>query len=245
MTAISNDKVSSMKPIWMVAIFAAIAAALIGGIALTQWGEIPLLTMFSPAGAGGSVTMPQPMAKAATDALRAVPTLTPFMPQTYTPTLPPSPTPTETPSPTPTAIPTVTPSPTPTATPTSGPKSIIVDLSDQRLYAYAGSQLAFSFVASTGQDNSTLTGTFTILDKEPDAWSDPWGFWMPDWMGIYYVGGDLEDGIHALPVLTNGTSLWGDALGTPVSYGCVVLDPADASQLFAWAEVGTPVLIRP
>lgn len=68
---------------------------------------------------------------------------------------------------------------------------------------------------------------------------------MPDWMGIYYVGSDLENGIHYLPVLPDGKQLWEDALGTLVSYGCVVLKTADAQRLFAWAEVDPAVRIRP
>ena len=49
--------------------------------------------------------------------------------------------------------------------------------------------------------------------------------------------------IHALPIL-NGTTLWGGLLGSPVSYGCVVLDTANAEALFNWADIGTPVEIH-
>ncbi len=66
---------------------------------------------------------------------------------------------------------------------------------------------------------------------------------MPDWMGVYWVG-TLENGIHALPLLPGGGRLWGDALGTPVSYGCVVLGVKDAALLFNWAQIGTTVEIR-
>lgn len=173
--------------------------------------------------------------------LTVSPSLTPFQAQTYTPT----PSPTLTPTVTPTD--TLTPSPTPTRvppTPTSGPKSIVVDISDQRVYAYEGSKLVFQYTASTGSGGSTLTGNFSILDKDPDAYSDPYGFWMPDWMGIYYVGSDLENGFHSLPVLNNGQTLWGSLIGTPITYGCVVLEPKDMQALFKWAEIGTPVTIR-
>jgi lipoprotein-anchoring transpeptidase ErfK/SrfK len=127
---------------------------------------------------------------------------------------------------------------------TGGAKRIVVDLSDQRLYAYQGDQQVFTFVASTGRNNGTRTGSFRILDKEANAWSAPWGFWMPYWLGIYYVGYDLENGIHSLPVLPGGKQIWGDSLGIPVSYGCVVLGPEDSKKLFNWVDVGTPVEIR-
>jgi LysM repeat protein len=126
---------------------------------------------------------------------------------------------------------------------TSG-KSIVVDLSEQHLYAYEGENQVFDFTVSTGRNNSTRVGNFRILDKISKAWSDPWGFWMPDWMGVYYVGYDLENGFHALPVTYNGKELWGDQLGTPISYGCIVLGPDDMSRLFDWTEIGTAVEIR-
>lgn len=130
------------------------------------------------------------------------------------------------------------------AAPDSAGKSILVDISDQRVYSYESGKLVFNFQASTGRNNSTRIGSFSILDKDPKAWSYPWGFWMPYWMGIYYVGYDLENGFHSLPVLANGETLWGSQIGTPGSYGCIVLQPEDMKQLYQWAGVGTAVEIR-
>jgi lipoprotein-anchoring transpeptidase ErfK/SrfK len=59
------------------------------------------------------------------------------------------------------------------------------------------------------------------------------------------VGPDMENGIHAQPVMASRKTLWADSLGKPTSYGCVVLITADAKQLFNWAEIGTTVEIRP
>jgi LysM repeat protein len=123
-------------------------------------------------------------------------------------------------------------------------KSILVVISKQHMYAYEGKKLVFSFGVSTGRNGSTYAGTFSILDKIPNAWSAPWGFWMPYWMGIYYVGSNLENGFHSLPVLTNGKEIWGDEIGVPITYGCVVLDPSNMKRLFNWADIGTPVIIR-
>ena len=184
---------------------------------------------------------------------------------TSTPTVTETPQPTETPLPTDTLPPTPSDTPKPPATSTLPPapsltavpvannspvlpplaaneKRIIVYISQQHLYAYQGDTLVYSFVASTGASNSTRIGTFSILDKMPNAWSDPWGFWMPDWMGIYWIG-YTENGIHALPVLTNGNVIWGNGLGTPISHGCVVLSTEDARLLFRWADIGTQVQI--
>lgn len=128
--------------------------------------------------------------------------------------------------------------------PADGEKSIVINISEQRLYAYQGGTLVFQFIVSTGANNGTRTGTFSILDKLPKAYDADWNFWMPDWMGIYYAG-TYEDGIHTLPILTDGQRIWGDSLGTPVTYGCVVLGISESHLLYDWAEVGTPVQINP
>ena len=125
----------------------------------------------------------------------------------------------------------------------SGSKLILVDISEQHMYVYDGDTLVYSFVASTGRNNYTKVGTFAVQSKIPNAYGSTWDIWMPDWLGIYYAGGS-ENGIHALPILPNGATLWSGYLGTPISYGCVVLDTYDAELLYNWAEIGTPVKIQ-
>jgi LysM repeat protein len=127
--------------------------------------------------------------------------------------------------------------------PSGGEKYILVDISEQHLYAYEGNALVYSFVASTGMKNATRVGVFQVQDKIPNAYGANWNIWMPNWMGIYYSG-SLENGIHALPILPGGARLWAGYLGTPISYGCVVLGVQEAQQLYDWAEVGTTVEIR-
>jgi len=125
----------------------------------------------------------------------------------------------------------------------SGAKYILVDLSEQHMYVYEGDSLIYSFVASTGLNNATATGNFAVQSKIPNAYGSTWNIWMPYWLGIYWAGG-LENGIHALPILPNGATLWEGFLGRPISYGCVVLGSYEASLLYDWAEIGTPVEIR-
>jgi len=125
----------------------------------------------------------------------------------------------------------------------SGSKYILVDISEQHMYVYEADQLVYSFIASTGMGNSTRVGTFSVLNKIPNAYGATWNIWMPNWLGIYWSG-SLQNGIHALPILSNGATLWAGYLGTPISYGCVVLDTYDAQVLYNWADVGTPVQIQ-
>ena len=124
-----------------------------------------------------------------------------------------------------------------------GNKYILVDISEQHMYVYEGDALVYSFVASTGMNNATRVGTFSVLDKRPSAYGATWNIWMPNWLGIYYAG-SLENGIHALPILPNGAILWEGYLGVPISYGCVVLGTYESQLLYDWAEVGTPVEIQ-
>ena len=122
---------------------------------------------------------------------------------------------------------------------------IVIDISDQRLYAYAGETLIYDFICSTGIESSpTLPGTFQILSKEEEAYASSWDLWMPHFMGVYRTAPDFTNGIHGLPTLSSGATLWAGYLGRPVSYGCIVLGLNEAETLFGWAELGTLVVIQ-
>lgn len=125
----------------------------------------------------------------------------------------------------------------------SGNKYILVDISEQHMYVYEGDTLVYSFVASTGMNNATRVGNFAVQSKIPSAYGSTWDIWMPYWLGIYWAGGS-ENGIHALPILSNGGILWEGFLGRPISYGCVVLGTYEAELLYYWADYGTPVEIQ-
>ncbi len=133
--------------------------------------------------------------------------------------------------------------PQPAAVSYGGSKYILVDISEQHMYVYEDNVLIYSFVVSTGINNATRVGTFAVQSKIPNAYGSTWDIWMPNWLGIYWSGG-LENGIHALPILPNGATLWAGYLGRPVSYGCVVLGTYESKLLYDWAEIGTPVEIR-
>jgi len=144
------------------------------------------------------------------------------------------------PTPTATATPTATPTPT---HPPAPPQRIVVDVSEQRFRVYEDGALKWDWVCSTGRHGSaTRRGTFHILDKIPNAWGGTWSIWMPYWLGIYWAGG-TENGIHGLPVSQSGVAMWAGYLGTPISFGCIVLDTWAARQLYEWVNIGTPVAI--
>ena len=123
-------------------------------------------------------------------------------------------------------------------------KRIEVDVSQQRLTAWEGERLVYSFVCSTGKSGTpTKYGRFSVISKMPQAYGSAWDIRMPYWLGVYWAGGS-ENGIHGLPILSNGQTLWAGYLGQPISYGCIVLDTWAAKQLYDWAEIGIEVIIH-
>jgi lipoprotein-anchoring transpeptidase ErfK/SrfK len=124
-------------------------------------------------------------------------------------------------------------------------RRIVVDLSDQRLRAYEGDTRVFDLVASTGIASSpTIEGTFQVIGVEEQAYASTWDLWMPHFVGIYRSGPDFINGIHGLPTLSTGTTLWAGYLGRPVSYGCIVVGLAEAAALYEWVDVGVLVVIQ-
>lgn len=124
------------------------------------------------------------------------------------------------------------------------PKRIEIDISRQRFYAWLGDRLIYEFPTSTGlPGRDTAAGHYKVLDKIPMAYSSIWRLKMPYWLGIYYVG-NIENGIHALPIRPDGSVMWGGLLGQKASYGCVILSTQAARLIYEWAEIGTPVHIH-
>jgi lipoprotein-anchoring transpeptidase ErfK/SrfK len=122
-----------------------------------------------------------------------------------------------------------------------GGKRIVVDISDQWLYAYNGDEIVFDAPVSTGRDGfNTPIGNFAIYAKTRsqtmrgcaggECWSVPN---VPN--AMYIVGG----------VALHGT-YWHNQFGSGVrrSHGCVNLSLPAAAWLYDWAPAGTPVSVR-
>lgn len=148
--------------------------------------------------------------------------------------------PTRTPGPTRTPTKVVKISPSSTA---SGPpalvgeseRRIVIDLSEQRLYAYDGNEVVLETLVSTGlPGKSTPRGTFHIWIKlEADDMAGP-GYYLPAVPCTMYFHGGY--GIHG--------TYWHSNFGQRMSHGCVNLPTEKACELFEWAEVGTPVIVQ-
>ena len=112
-------------------------------------------------------------------------------------------------------------------------KRIVVDISQQKVYAYYGSKLVWSTWANI---RGTRRGTFRIQNKLSSARSFALGWRLPNWMGIYYAGG-LQNGFHG-PAYTarGGRSM--------TSLGCIVMPANAAATLYRWASIGTRVVVQ-
>lgn len=123
-------------------------------------------------------------------------------------------------------------------------KRIVIDISAQHMTVYEDGQVWASYVVSTGMDDSpTMTGIFQVQTHELDAYASNWDLYMPHFLGIYEAWSGYMNGIHGLPLLSSGERLWASALGTPASYGCIILDLDDAEDLYYWADEGVVVEI--
>ncbi len=126
----------------------------------------------------------------------------------------------------------------------SGKKKFVVDISAQKCWRYQGDKLLNTWRCSTGRNNSTKTGHFRVQSKLRKAYGSTWNIWMPYWLGIYWSG-PVENGIHGLPWnAKTGARTWAGLVGTPITYGCVMLNDKAAKTLWEWADIGTTVIIR-
>jgi lipoprotein-anchoring transpeptidase ErfK/SrfK len=124
-------------------------------------------------------------------------------------------------------------------------KRIVINIGQQRLRVFQDGQMIGQHVISTGIDRSpTQPGVFQVQTHDPNAYASVWDLYMPNFLGIYEAWPGFMNGIHGLPRLSNGQRLWANILGSPASYGCIILDLKTAEWLYQWAEDGVVVEIQ-
>jgi L,D-transpeptidase catalytic domain len=123
-------------------------------------------------------------------------------------------------------------------------KRIVVDRSEQRLYAYDGDELFMETSISTGHElTPTPRGTFTIFKKMPSRYmqgplpyiavSKYYDLPGVPWNMYFTQEGAIIHGAY-----------WHNNFGSRYSSGCVNMRPAEARMIYGWADLGTPVTIR-
>ncbi len=145
-----------------------------------------------------------------------------------------------------------------TATPDN--THVIVSLSKQRAYLYAGEKIAIDTPVSTGKRaGMTPTGNFTVMEKDPAHKSNIFGNFV-DGKGRIVRGG-ISLKIDSAPSGTHyegAPMLWfmrltdggvgmhvGILPGYPASHGCVRMPAEIAPLIYGKVKVGTPVEIDP
>jgi lipoprotein-anchoring transpeptidase ErfK/SrfK len=120
----------------------------------------------------------------------------------------------------------------------SNEKHIVVDISEQRLYAWEEGRLRNTFYISSGLNNATPLGNHTVLAKIPEvhyAWTygpnDPNNYdlgWIPYNLRFY-----PHIYIHYAP--------WHNNFGHQMSHGCVNVNLENVQWIYEWAEEGIPL----
>jgi len=114
-------------------------------------------------------------------------------------------------------------------------KEIVVDLSEQRAYAYEDGDVVFSGRISSGKiGRETPIGTFRILEKKRYHRSNLWP--KPN-------GGAKMN--YMLRLTNSGIAMHlGYVPNRPASHGCIRMKNGFAQRMFKWAKVGTPVHVE-
>lgn len=129
------------------------------------------------------------------------------------------------------------------STTVSTTKSILVNRTEEMLYAYEDSTLFMKQAISTGLElTPTPRGTFKIYKKTPSRYMQgP----LPGISDQYY---DLPGVPWNLYFTAEGGAIhgayWHDHFGSEWSHGCVNMPPDKARELYFWADIGTPVTVR-
>ncbi len=124
----------------------------------------------------------------------------------------------------------------------SSTKRIVVDRTNEMLYAYDGTTLFMQQAISVGLElTPTPTGNFYIYRKIPDA------YMQGPIPGLSDQSYDLPGVPWDLYFTKDGAAIhgayWHNHFGEPWSHGCVNLPPAAAEILYEWADLGTPVTV--
>ena len=140
----------------------------------------------------------------------------------------------------------------------SGAPSMVIDLSDQRLYYYKGGKLVGVSAISTGKaGRETKTGSFKINQKDKNHVSSECGDYVDSQglivvrnvvtsedrkpPGTHFVGAPMPYYMKIYP----GVGMHAGFLpGVADSHGCIRLPHCMAELFFKVTPLGTPVIVR-
>ncbi|MFC1788114.1 L,D-transpeptidase [Patescibacteria group bacterium] len=123
-----------------------------------------------------------------------------------------------------------------------GDKSIVIDVSEQRLYSYERGILANTFAVSTGKYPwRTPVGKHAILAKIYQV-HYAWNYGANDERN--YDLGVVPFNLRFFPHIYIHYAPWHNNFGHPMSHGCVNVSYTDAQWIYEWSEEGIPVTVQ-
>jgi lipoprotein-anchoring transpeptidase ErfK/SrfK len=125
---------------------------------------------------------------------------------------------------------------------------VTVVLDEQTTYVYSPSRrLIAVFPVSTGLDDTTPVGSYTVFSKSADTFYTPNPRERMRWMTRFTKGPNGGNiGFHSIPYMTTdvGEVKFPTPVGlAPSSHGCVRMRDADAKWLFDNISLGTVVTV--
>lgn len=132
--------------------------------------------------------------------------------------------------------------PQPPANSGSG-KRIVYGNSAHRVWMVDGHDLVVDTYLVSGKANTPAPGSYSVFSKSENAWAGHDGITMK-WMVRFTYGESLAIGFHSIPRDAQGRPLQSESqLGSYRSSGCIRQADHKASALYAWAPVGTRVVV--
>jgi lipoprotein-anchoring transpeptidase ErfK/SrfK len=129
-------------------------------------------------------------------------------------------------------------------------ETLVVDLSENRLYLYDGFKVDRTYrVATASPEFETPLGTWHVIaKKENPEWINPapdgWGAGEPARIA---PGPGNPLGTRAISLDAPGIRIHGTydsgSIGTYASHGCIRMNISEVEELYPHVPVGTPVLI--
>jgi lipoprotein-anchoring transpeptidase ErfK/SrfK len=137
---------------------------------------------------------------------------------------------------------------------------VLISLSKQRAYLMGGDALYIDTPISSGKAvGMTPTGSFSVLEKDPDHKSNIYGAFVDSSgrtvragvstrvdsapSGTHYVGAPMK---WFMRLTERGVGMHVGILpGYPASHGCIRLPEAIAPLIYRKVKTGTPVVIEP
>ena len=129
--------------------------------------------------------------------------------------------------------------------PAFGQRWVLVNLTQQRAYAFEHVRQVFTDVISSGRSDKGLStrGVFAINRRIPNETMDSTTIGYPKGHPKYYR---LENVLYT-QYYNGGEALhyawWHSNFGQPMSYGCINMRLTTARWFWDWASLGTPVIV--